>query len=61
MPGNATDLSPNQIYYGRSFIYLTTGGNIDVEVVPEPGTWALMLGGLALLVVLQRVRRTKHS
>jgi hypothetical protein len=31
--------------------------DIDVVVVPEPGTWALMLGGLALLVVVQRARR----
>ncbi len=35
------------------------GFNIDLEVeaVPEPGTWALMLGGLALLVIFQRARR----
>lgn len=26
----------------------------DAEAIPEPGTWALMLGGLALLVVIQR-------
>jgi len=37
------------------------GFNIDVEVVPEPGTWALMLGGLVLLVVCQRLRRSKIS
>jgi hypothetical protein len=37
------------------------GDNIEVDVtaVPEPSTWALMLGGLALLVVWQRRRRTK--
>ena len=32
-------------------LYLYNG---DLEVVPEPGTWALMLGGLALLVFVQR-------
>jgi autotransporter-associated beta strand protein len=37
-------------------LYLENG---DLEVVPEPGTWALMLGGLALLVFIQR-RRNKQ-
>ena len=32
-------------------LYLYNG---DLEVVPEPGTWALMIGGLALLVFIQR-------
>jgi len=39
-------------YYDPSLVLV--GG--DLEVVPEPGTWALMLGGLALLVVVQRRR-----
>jgi hypothetical protein len=29
-----------------------------VEVIPEPGTWALLLGGLAMLVFWQR-RKSK--
>jgi hypothetical protein len=29
----------------------------QVSDVPEPGTWALMLGGVALLVTVQRIRR----
>ncbi|HEY0256563.1 MAG TPA: autotransporter-associated beta strand repeat-containing protein [Candidatus Methylacidiphilales bacterium] len=37
--------------YGGLQLYLYNG---DLEVVPEPGTWALMLGGLALLVIIQR-------
>jgi hypothetical protein len=47
-------------YYGNgSYLFLyqnsTTGADdIEVEVVPEPGTWALMLGGLAMLVAWQR-------
>jgi len=51
-------------YYGANsslFLYQNTNtgqDDIDVEVVPEPGTWAMMLGGLALLVVVQR-RRSK--
>jgi len=41
--------------YVAPTLYLENG---DLEVVPEPGTWALMLGGLALLIVIQR-RRNK--
>ena len=50
-------------YYGNySYLFLyrnsTTGADdIEVEVVPEPGTWALMLGGLAMLIFWQRLRR----
>ncbi len=29
----------------------------DVATVPEPGTWAMMLGGLALLITVQRRRK----
>jgi autotransporter-associated beta strand protein len=49
-------------YGGNSYLFLyqnsTTGADdIEVEVVPEPGTWAMMLGGLAMLVFWQRARR----
>ena len=44
----------NQIY-PDPVLYLN-GGNL--EVVPEPGTWALMLGGLAALILIRRSRRT---
>jgi hypothetical protein len=27
--------------------------------VPEPGTWAMMLGGLGMLIGIQRIRRRK--
>jgi hypothetical protein len=49
-----TPLTASQTYPAPT-LYLYNG---DLEVVPEPGTWALMLGGLALLVVIQR-RRNK--
>jgi fibronectin-binding autotransporter adhesin len=38
---------------GPTGLYLFNG---ELEVVPEPGTWALMLGGLVFLVLLQRRR-----
>jgi len=44
-------------YSPGSFLYLNTVGgvdDIDVDVVPEPGTWAMLLGGMALLVMWQR-------
>ncbi len=47
--------------YAGSYLYLNQSGgfdNIEVKVVPEPGTWALMLSGLAMLLVWQR-RRSK--
>ena len=56
---NMLDISGNNITtsanYGGLQLYLNNG---DLEVVPEPGTWAMMLGGLALLILLER-RRTK--
>jgi hypothetical protein len=39
--------------YPDAVLYLNGG---DLEVVPEPGTWALMIGGLAALVFWQRRR-----
>ena len=52
-------------FYGRnSYLFLyqnsTSGADdIEVEVVPEPSTWALILGGFALLMV--RLRRQRKS
>jgi hypothetical protein len=34
--------------------------DIEVEVVPEPSTWAMMIGGLAALVFWQR-RKSKNG
>ena len=45
---------PGAGYYDTaSYLKLVSNGsgyNVVVEVVPEPGTWALMIGGLAMLV-----------
>lgn len=58
-------LSPTdtEFYGADSYLFLyqdsATGvDDIDVEVIPEPGTWALMFIGFGLLVVIQR-RRNK--
>jgi autotransporter-associated beta strand protein len=53
-------------YGGHSYLFLyqnsTTGvDDIEVEVVPEPGTWALMLGGLAMLICWQRRNRKRAA
>ena len=55
----------NSFYGSNSFLFLYQNANtgvddIEVDVVPEPGTWALMLGGLAVLLVLQKVRRKQE-
>jgi len=42
-------------YGGQAGLFLFTGSGIDdIVVVPEPSTWALMLGGLAVLIFWQR-------
>jgi hypothetical protein len=52
--------------YNGSYLQLVnlgaSGYDIDLEVqsVPEPGTYAMLLGGLALLIVFQRSRRQKN-
>jgi fibronectin-binding autotransporter adhesin len=53
-------------WYNNSFLELvnTAGGVDDIEVVfvPEPSTWAMMMGGLATLVfILRRKRREMES
>ena len=54
---------PRLGFYNNSYLVFVGNGsgayNIDVQVVPEPGTWALMLGGFALLILWQRARRNK--
>ncbi len=54
---NGTNITTSANYGGLQ-LYLYNG---DLEVVPEPGTWALMLGGLALLVFIQRRRNQNRS
>jgi autotransporter-associated beta strand protein len=56
-PDGVTALVADSTVYPDARLYLYDG---DLEVVPEPGTWALMIGGLAVLVFIQR-RRNKQS
>jgi hypothetical protein len=37
----------------------STGNDLAVAAVPEPGTWAMIVGGLGMLVSFQRNRRRK--
>jgi hypothetical protein len=45
-------------YYGPETAYYTNLSVTEVAAVPEPGTWALMLAGLALLAM--RFRSTRR-
>ena len=44
---------------GPDTFYLTSGGGTPVAPIPEPETWALMLGGLAAVGSMARRRRQK--
>jgi hypothetical protein len=37
------------------------GGDVvlELDAIPEPGTWAAMLSGFAMLLIVQRARRRK--
>ena len=55
--GYVTNLSLNGTAVNETWypnLYLNNG---DLEMVPEPSTWAMMIGGLALLVFIQRRRK----
>jgi fibronectin-binding autotransporter adhesin len=54
---NLTLQGTSATFYPGLKLYLDNG---ELEIVPEPGTWALMIGGLGLLVVLQR-RKSKRA
>jgi fibronectin-binding autotransporter adhesin len=49
-------------YANGSYLFINNASGVDdieVEVVPEPGTWALMLGGLVMLLWIQRKRSVR--
>jgi fibronectin-binding autotransporter adhesin len=45
-------------YYTTSQLYLV-GDNIDIQVVPEPSTWAMIIGGIFALLFWQRRKQTR--
>jgi fibronectin-binding autotransporter adhesin len=50
-------------YYANSYLFLVDNGGVDdieVEVVPEPSTWAMIFGGLGMLLFWQR-RKTRRD
>jgi hypothetical protein len=51
-------LTPTQIQ-GVEAAFDASYINAPVEVVPEPSTWAMLLSGMALLVIVQRKRFSK--
>ena len=47
-------------FYDGSYLFIS-GDNIDVDVVPEPSTYALLLGGLTVLAWLRRRRSSPNQ
>jgi hypothetical protein len=62
--GGLTLLAPNTAgnffseWYGSSQLYLV-GDNIEIDAVPEPSVWGMILGGMAGLIFIQRCRRSR--
>jgi len=58
--GQKVDASGMFEFEGSNF-YVGKMGNefviMDAELIPEPGTWALMVGGLGVLALLRRRKR----
>ena len=56
-----TGLLPPSNGYGVASLAIVTSSNgeeyLQLDIVPEPGTWALMLTGLSFLVLVLRLRR----
>jgi len=49
------DPTASSLYGSFSYLFIS-GDSIDLEAinaVPEPGTWAMMLGGLVVLLGIQ--------
>jgi len=53
------------VFYDTNGTSTTPGLGFDVTLelvsVPEPGTWAMMIGGMGMLVGVQRIRRRRKA
>lgn len=73
--GDEGDLTENPLFYDRGFntlidsagVRVVSGADrgfrtyVDVAAVPEPGSWALLIGGFALSGAALRTRRSRLS
>ncbi len=57
----AGDVIGYGVEYNTSYFYDSTGINFTLSTVPEPATWALMIGGFAMTGAAMRRRRTPHA
>jgi len=49
-------------YTGEASLNSVIGGNdLVLTAIPEPGTWAMLVGGLGLLALGQRMRRQARN
>jgi len=44
-----------------NFVSTTDGNDLAIQAVPEPQTWAMLLGGIGLLAFGQRLRRRQNA
>jgi autotransporter-associated beta strand protein len=58
---SVSDFSYTNLASGLSGSFALNAGNLQLVVVPEPGTLAMLLGGLGVLIGFQRSRRSRYS
>jgi len=71
--GNAVSLSPNSFSYmvspvstlslddGADLLSSNNDTTLEIIAVPEPATWAMIVGGFGLLLSVQRMRRSRTA
>ncbi len=58
-PFTAADFSYKNLAPGLSGAFVLTANSLQFEVVPEPGTWAMLLGGVSVLGFYRKLRRNR--